>query len=130
MTRHWHLPDTYRTLCGRFTGVADRDGEPCRGGIVVGVDAVTGVVTTADDRHHGLEDGDLVRFTGVEGMVGLNELAAPLRVTSLKTASQPQADGSTAQVYGLRFGVDPAALQGLDLGGAYTGGGYFQQASR
>jgi ubiquitin-activating enzyme E1 len=51
---------------------ADPTGENETSGIVAGIDT-DGLVTAFDETRHGLEDGDYVRFTEVEGMQGINE---------------------------------------------------------
>ncbi|CAJ2514264.1 Uu.00g023830.m01.CDS01 [Anthostomella pinea] len=57
----------------------DATGENPVNGIVAGIDE-EGVVSALDETRHGLEDGDYVTFTEVEGMEGLNS-AAPRKVT-------------------------------------------------
>ena len=54
-----------------FTCV-DATGENPLSGIVAGVDT-DGLVSALDETRHGLEDGDFVTFTEVEGMDGLND---------------------------------------------------------
>ncbi|EHA54547.1 ubiquitin-activating enzyme E1 1 [Pyricularia oryzae 70-15] len=54
----------------KFT-VIDSTGENPLNGMVNGIDE-EGLVTTSDDARHGLEDGDYVTFTEVQGMEGLN----------------------------------------------------------
>lgn len=54
----------------KFT-VIDSTGENPVNGIVAGVDE-EGLVSALDETRHGLEDGDYVTFTEVEGMEGLN----------------------------------------------------------
>lgn len=54
----------------KFT-VLDATGENPLSGMVNGIDE-EGLVTTSDDARHGLEDGDCVTFTEVQGMESLN----------------------------------------------------------
>lgn len=54
----------------KFT-VIDATGEQPLNGIVAGIDE-SGLVTALDETRHGLEDGDYVTFTEVEGMEALN----------------------------------------------------------
>lgn len=65
-------------------------------------------VTTLDEQRHGLEDGDFVTFTEVQGMTELNALAAPVKVKVLGP-------------YTLQLELDTSKF------GAYTGGGYVRQ---
>ncbi|KAK6224721.1 ubiquitin-activating enzyme e1 [Colletotrichum tabaci] len=51
--------------------VIDPTGETPLSGIVAGIDE-EGVVSALDETRHGLEDGDFVTFSEVEGMEGLN----------------------------------------------------------
>lgn len=57
----------------------DPTGESPLSGIVAGIDS-EGIVSVLDETRHGLEDGDLVTFTEVEGMEGINE-SEPRKVT-------------------------------------------------
>ncbi|KAK4181954.1 putative ubiquitin-activating enzyme E1 1 [Triangularia setosa] len=59
--------------------VLDSSGENPVNGIVAGIDE-EGLVSALDETRHGLEDGDYVTFTEVEGMEGLNG-AEPRKVT-------------------------------------------------
>ena len=68
-------------------------------------------VTTLDEQRHGLEDGDYVTFTEVEGMTELNALAAPVKVKVLGP-------------YTLQLDLDTSKY------GAYTGGGYVRQVKQ
>ncbi|KEZ41026.1 Ubiquitin-activating enzyme E1 1 [Scedosporium apiospermum] len=62
----------------KFT-VGDATGESPHSGIVVNIDE-TGLVSALDETRHGLEDGDYVTFTEIEGMPDLNN-CAPRKVT-------------------------------------------------
>lgn len=53
--------------------IADPTGESPLNGIVAGIDS-DGLVSALDETRHGLEDGDFVTFTEVQGMEGLNNL--------------------------------------------------------
>ena len=55
----------------KFT-IVDQTGEEPLSGIVSDIDK-DGTVTMLDDSRHGLEDGDFVKFTEVEGMPKLND---------------------------------------------------------
>lgn len=59
--------------------VLDSTGENVVSGIVAGIDE-EGLVSALDETRHGLEDGDFVTFTEVEGMEALNG-AEPRKVT-------------------------------------------------
>ena len=58
---------------------ADPTGENPLSGIVAGIDS-EGLVSALDETRHGLEDGDYVTFTEVQGMEGLNG-SEPRKVT-------------------------------------------------
>lgn len=59
----------------------DTNGEPPMDGIVVSVaQDKEGLVTTIDEKRHGLQDGDFVTFSEVQGMTELNGIE-PRRVT-------------------------------------------------
>ncbi|KAK6063553.1 ubiquitin-activating enzyme E1 [Seiridium cupressi] len=62
----------------KFT-VLDSTGENPLHGIVAGIDE-EGLVSALDETRHGLEDGDYVTFTEVEGMEGLNG-STPRKIT-------------------------------------------------
>lgn len=62
----------------KFT-VGDATGENPLNGIIADIDS-EGMVSALDETRHGLEDGDFVTFTEVEGMEGLND-AAPRKIT-------------------------------------------------
>lgn len=64
---------------GKGFTVLDPTGEDPVGGIVAGIDA-EGLVTALDETRHGLEDGDHVTFSELEGMEGLNG-SEPRKVT-------------------------------------------------
>lgn len=53
--------------------VRDKDGEETRQTVVVNItNDAEGVVTVHEDKRHGFEDGDYVKFSEVEGMVEVN----------------------------------------------------------
>lgn len=56
---------------GEKFSVIDATGENPTSGIIAGIDE-EGVVSASDETRHGLEDGDYVTFTEIEGMEGLN----------------------------------------------------------
>ena len=59
----------------------DATGEQALSGMVVSVAKDNeGLVTTLDETRHGLEDGDYVTFSEVEGMTELNDIAAPAMI--------------------------------------------------
>lgn len=62
----------------KFT-VIDPTGETPLGGIVAGIDE-EGLVSALDETRHGLDDGDFVTFTELEGMEALNN-AEPRKIT-------------------------------------------------
>jgi ubiquitin-activating enzyme E1 len=62
----------------KFT-VLDSTGENPIGGIVAGIDE-EGLVSALDETRHGLEDGDYVTFTELQGMEALND-AEPRKIT-------------------------------------------------
>ncbi|KUJ16385.1 ubiquitin-activating enzyme E1 [Mollisia scopiformis] len=62
----------------KFT-VIDPTGEAALSGIVAGIDE-EGLVSALDETRHGLEDGDFVTFTELQGMEALNN-AEPRKVT-------------------------------------------------
>jgi ubiquitin-activating enzyme E1 len=64
---------------GKNFTVIDSTGEAPVSGIVAGIDE-EGLVSALDETRHGLEDGDYVTFTEVEGMEALNS-AEPRKVT-------------------------------------------------
>ena len=57
---------------GKNFTVGDPTGENPLNGIVAGIDQ-EGLVSALDETRHGLEDGDYVTFSEVEGMEGLND---------------------------------------------------------
>lgn len=59
--------------------VIDATGENPSSGIVAGIDE-EGVVSALDETRHGLEDGDYVTFSEVEGMQALND-SEPRKIT-------------------------------------------------
>ena len=70
---------TIFTDLGKNFTVGDPTGENPLSGIVAGIDE-EGLVSTLEETRHGLEDGDYVTFTEVEGMDGVNG-AAPRKIT-------------------------------------------------
>lgn len=62
---------TIFTDFGQNFTVGDPTGENPLSGIVAGIDT-DGLVSALDETRHGLEDGDFVSFSEVEGMEGLN----------------------------------------------------------
>ena len=64
---------------GKSFTVGDPTGENPLSGIVAGIDT-DGLVSALDETRHGLEDGDYVTFTEVEGMEGLND-GTPRKIT-------------------------------------------------
>ena len=79
------ITDTFGLFGNIFTDfgknftVVDPTGENPLNGIVAGVDE-SGLVSALDETRHGLEDGDYVTFTEVEGMEGLND-GTPRKIT-------------------------------------------------
>ncbi|CAN3360773.1 ubiquitin-activating enzyme E1 1 [Diutina catenulata] len=66
----------------KFT-IVDQTGEEPKTGLVSDVETDSGTVSTlGDDARHGLEDGDYVKFTEIEGVPELNS-GEPYRVTVL-----------------------------------------------
>ena len=63
---------------GKDFAVADPTGETPVSGIVAGIDS-DGLVSALDETRHGLEDGDFVTFTEVQGMEALNN-AEPRKI--------------------------------------------------
>lgn len=64
---------------GRNFTVVDATGEPVVSGIVADIDS-EGLVSALDETRHGLEDGNFVTFSEIQGMEGLNN-AEPRKVT-------------------------------------------------
>ena len=64
---------------GKNFTVVDPNGENPNSGIIAGIDQ-DGLVSALDESRHGLEDGDYVSFSEVEGMEGLND-SAPRKIT-------------------------------------------------
>ena len=79
------ITDTYGLFGGIFTDfgknftVGDPTGENVFSGIVAGIDS-DGIVSAHDESRHGLEDGDFVTFSEVEGLEGLND-GNPRKIT-------------------------------------------------
>ena len=67
------------TDCGRNFAIADPTGENPVNGIVNDIDS-DGLVSALDETRHGLEDGDFVTFTEVQGMEKLNN-SEPRKIT-------------------------------------------------
>lgn len=67
------------TDCGKDFAIADPTGENPVSGIVAGIDS-EGLVSALDETRHGLEDGDFVTFTELQGMEALNN-AEPRQIT-------------------------------------------------
>jgi ubiquitin-activating enzyme E1 len=71
------ITDTFGLFGSIFTDfgknftVGDPTGENVNTGIIAGIDE-SGLVSALDETRHGLEDGDYVTFSEVEGMEGLN----------------------------------------------------------
>ena len=79
------IADTYGLFGTIFTDFGknftcgDPTGEEAHSGIVAAIDS-DGLVSALDETRHGLEDGDFVTFTEVEGMEKIND-AAPRKIT-------------------------------------------------
>lgn len=71
ITDTYGLFGTIFTDFGKNFTVGDPTGENVNNGIIASVDE-SGLVTALDETRHGLEDGDWVTFTEIEGMTGLN----------------------------------------------------------
>lgn len=68
---------------GEAFTVVDTNGEPCASAMVASITRDTeGLVTCVDDTRHGLEDGDYVTFSEIQGMVELNG-CEPIKVKVL-----------------------------------------------
>ncbi|KAF1347134.1 ubiquitin-activating enzyme E1 [Delphinella strobiligena] len=65
---------------GKNFTVGDATGENVLSGIVAGIDS-DGIVSALDETRHGLEDGDFVTFSEVEGMEMLND-GVPRKITT------------------------------------------------
>lgn len=74
ITDTFGLFGTIFTDFGKNFTVGDPTGENVNNGIVAGIDE-TGLVSALDETRHGLEDGDWVTFSEVEGMEALNGCA-------------------------------------------------------
>lgn len=64
---------------GKEFTIADPTGENPLNGIVAGIDS-DGLVSALDETRHGLEDGDFIAFTEVQGMEALNN-SEPRKIT-------------------------------------------------
>lgn len=71
ITDTYGLFGTIFTDFGKNFTVGDPTGENVNNGIIASIDE-SGLVTALDETRHGLEDGDWVTFTEIEGMTGLN----------------------------------------------------------
>ncbi|KAF2149040.1 putative poly(A)+ RNA transport protein [Myriangium duriaei CBS 260.36] len=65
---------------GKNFSCVDPTGEEPLSGIVADIDS-DGIVSALDETRHGLQDGDYVTFTEVEGLEGLNN-SAPRKITT------------------------------------------------
>mmetsp|Transcript_4880 Transcript_4880/g.10100 ORF Transcript_4880/g.10100 Transcript_4880/m.10100 type:complete len:1087 (+) Transcript_4880:94-3354(+) len=105
--------------------VVDPDGELNKQGIVVDVqtseDGKELILATADDKHHGLANGDFVKFRGLGGLDALND-GEPRRV---RTVQVTNSDGKN--VDGLAFAVDVESSVSAQ---GYSGGGHFEQVKK
>ncbi|SMR58290.1 unnamed protein product [Zymoseptoria tritici ST99CH_1E4] len=79
ITDTFGLFGTIFTDFGKNFTCGDPTGENPLSGIVAGIDT-DGLVSALDETRHGLEDGDFVTFTEVEGMEGLND-GTPRKIT-------------------------------------------------
>ena len=79
ITDTFGLFGTVFTDFGKNFTCGDPNGENPTSGIVAGIDA-DGLVSALDETRHGLEDGDYVTFSEIEGMEGLND-TAPRKIT-------------------------------------------------
>jgi len=70
---------TIFTDFGKEFAIADPTGENPVNGIIAGIDS-EGLVSALDETRHGLEDGDFVTFTEVQGMEKLND-SEPRKIT-------------------------------------------------
>ncbi|CAI9628008.1 unnamed protein product [Alternaria burnsii] len=74
ITDTYGLFGTIFTDFGKNFTIGDPTGENVNNGIIAGIDE-DGIVSALDETRHGLEDGDWVTFSEVEGMEGLNGCA-------------------------------------------------------
>ncbi|KAF2240122.1 putative poly(A) RNA transport protein [Viridothelium virens] len=79
ITDTFGLFGTVFTDFGKNFTCGDPNGESPSSGIVAGIDS-EGLVSALDETRHGLEDGDFVTFSELEGMEGLND-TAPRKIT-------------------------------------------------
>ncbi|KAF2162515.1 hypothetical protein M409DRAFT_27139 [Zasmidium cellare ATCC 36951] len=79
ITDTYGLFGTIFTDFGKNFTVGDPTGENPLNGIVAGIDS-EGLVSALDETRHGLEDGDFVTFSEVEGMEQLND-GTPRKIT-------------------------------------------------
>ena len=78
--------------------VVDPTGETAKSGIVAGVDE-EGLVTALDESRHGLEDGDYVTFSEIQGMEELNGAEFKIEVKGKKVCSKRPFDDSLILKY-------------------------------
>ena len=97
------VTDTYGLFGSIFTDfgknftVVDPTGENPLSGIVAGIDS-EGLVSALDETRHGLEDGDFVTFTEVQGMEKLND-GVPRKITVKGPYTFSIGDASELGVY-------------------------------
>lgn len=103
--------------------VVDPTGENPVSGIVAGIDE-EGLVSALDETRHGLEDGDYVTFSEVEGMEGIN--GAEFKV-EVKGKSQERAPRISSQV---RSGPYTFSIGDVSSYKAYRKGGLFTQVKK
>jgi len=100
--------------------VVDKDGEQARHGVIVEIkqseeDPLVWIVYTSDERRHELIDGDIVRLSGVQGLVELNT-ERPIRNVNIVNA-----EGKLVCGYAFSITLDSI------LDKKYLGGGHFEQ---
>lgn len=79
--------------------VVDTNGEPCASAMIASITKDTeGLVTCVDDTRHGLEDGDYVTFSEVQGMTELNG-CEPIKVKVLGPYTFTIGDTTAYSVY-------------------------------
>jgi ubiquitin-activating enzyme E1 len=82
--------------------ILDTDGESVRSGIVLDI-SQDGMVTTSREKHHGLKDGDWVRFEGIGGLIELND-GRPREIECVET-EVVQTNGAVKKIHGMRFRI-------------------------
>lgn len=80
ITDTFGLFGTIFTDFGKNFTCGDPTGENPSSGIVAGIDT-EGLVSALDETRHGLEDGDFVTFSEIEGMEALNNDDTPRKIT-------------------------------------------------